>query len=408
LKICFTTNSSPWSKFSGGAQIFIHNLAQSLTELGHKITVIYTGSRNRLSHGEKELKYRAIFAPYIGYPFTGKFRQLNSLTVAKKISEYLKTNEIDIVNSVGSESYFAPIICKRKHIPFIISLEHPNLSAISPSLSLLNPLKASLDILRSRELLIARHSCRHADQVVTPSMFTKLQTNRFFKVPYNKIRIINHGLTARMLENSFLNGDRKPSDPLIYFGRLESQKGVDILIKAYHRLIHEEHLKSQKLLIIGDGPDKDKYYNLVRRLKLQSKVSFKGWRDQNYILEKLSTASLCVLPSRSESFGLSIAEALSQGVPLITTMSGSIPEVTNFGKGAWISIGDDINSLCFTISQALKNYPESLKRAKQGMFYVQKKFTWRNAAVQYENLYSELIDKFYEISGTARTFNLLK
>ena len=57
MKICFTSNSSPWSKFSGGGQVFIHNIAINLRKLGHHVTVIYAGPEKKIGTERNKLNY---------------------------------------------------------------------------------------------------------------------------------------------------------------------------------------------------------------------------------------------------------------------------------------------------------------------------------------------------------------
>jgi glycosyltransferase involved in cell wall biosynthesis len=390
LKICFTTNASPWSKFHGGGQIFIHNLAQKLSLLGHEIFVIYTGPKSTKIKRNRKLNYKYFFAPYIGYPITGKLQQLNSITVFKKVKEIIKLNKIDIINSVGSESFFIPKLCKKKNIKFVISIEHPNLEAVRPKYSLTYPIKNIINLARSRELQIIKHVSRNANLVVTPSVFTKIQTNFFFKVPYSKIKVINHGIIDNFEINSLEMRQRNNEGPIIFYGRLEPQKGVDLLIQAYNQLVINKIIGPQKLVIIGSGPFEKKYYRLAQKLGLKKRIQFKGWRDQDYIKKILNSASLCVLPSRWESFGLSIAESLCLNVPVVTTFSGSIPEVVDFGKGAWIAKSNDVYSLTMTMKNALVEYNESIKKAKHGMLHVKKNYSWKSAAKSYERLYRSL------------------
>ena len=387
MKICFTTNSSPWSKFHGGGQIFIHNLAQELCELGHDVFVIYTGPKKIQINKDMNPKYKAFFVPYLGYPITGKLRQLNSIAIIKKIKKILASNKIDIINSVGSESLFIPRLCKKKEIKFVISLEYPNLENVKLKYSLSNPFSNFINLIRSRELRIIKHVSQRAHKVVTPSIFTKIQANIFFKVPYSKIKVINHGIIEDFMISNFEKLPRTNKGPVIYFGRLEPQKGVDLLINAYNKLIQQKIIRSQKLIIIGTGPSQKKYYKLSQKLGLKNKVIFEGWCSQNHIKTRLSLASICVLPSRFESFGLSIAESLALNVPVVTTLSGSIPEVVDYGKAAWIAKSSDIDSLALTMKNALEKYDESIRKAKHGLLHVKKNYSWKYAAKSYEKLY---------------------
>ena len=391
LRICFTSNSSPWSKFHGGGQIFIHNVAKNLNKMGHFVVVLYTGPNSKSASEDFTSNYKKEWTPYLGYPLTAKFRQFNSVTVFKKLGDIHKKYNFEVINSLGGEALFLPHFCKTAKIPFFVSIEHPNLKALTSNLKWINPLQTLVNILKARELWICRYACKHAKGVITPSVFSKLEAIRYFKLKSSKVRVINHGIVDELLVGAEKPEKRNPTGPILFFGRLEPQKGVDLLIRAYSKLIQGKFLGNQRLIIIGEGPDKKKYQKIAYNLGLKSKVVFKGWKPAEYIKNQLSKASCCILPSTSESFGLSMAETLAQGVPLITTLAGSIPEVIDFGRGAWLAEPNNLDSLFCTISNAIKNYNESLKKARHGQQFVRRKFTWERAAQEYEKFYFEIV-----------------
>ena len=225
-----------------------------MSELGHDISVIYSGPKNTKAKKNYNHNYKCFFVPYIGYPITGKLRQLNSITILKKVKTFSKSNKIDIVNSVGSESLFLPRLCQKNNIKFVISIEHPNLKAVKPNFRLNFPFKYFINLARSRVLQIIKYTSRLAHAVITPSVFTKIQANSFFGVPYSKIKVINHGVAENFETHREKINQRNILGPIIFFGRLEPQKGVDLLIQAYYKVVQTKIIKSQKLIIIGRGP----------------------------------------------------------------------------------------------------------------------------------------------------------
>lgn len=392
LNICFTSNSSPWTKFHGGGQIFIHNVAKNLSRIGHRVTVLYTGPNHNSQFESLTTDYKKEWASYIGYPLTAKIRQLNSITVYNKLKNIHKKYNFEVINSLGGESLFLPKFCKNSGISFFVSIEHPNLGACSPNYKWRQPLQTFMNIIRARELWICRYACKRAIGVITPSIFSKLEAIKYFKLKSSKVHVVNHGIIDEMLVETPKSNGADPKGHLLFFGRLEPQKGVDLLIRAYFSLIKEKVFVDKDLIIIGDGPFEKEYRKTACNLGLQNRVLFKGWRSPNYIKDKLSKASCCILPSTSESFGLSIAETLSQGVPVITTSAGSIPEVADFGRGAWLAKPNDQDSLFYVIREAIDNYKESLRKAEYGKQFVRKNFTWKRAAQEYEKLYFEALN----------------
>jgi len=387
LKICFTSNSSPWTRFHGGGQVFVHNLAQNLGKLGHNVTVLYTGPAYNPPTISASCNYKVEWALYFGYPFTPKFRQLNSFTVYQKLKYLNKKQNYEIVNTIGGEALFIPKFCRETGAKLYVSIEHPNLGAIRSNFKWGKPLQSLINVLRRRDLSICRYVCGRADGVITPSLFTKNQAIEYFKLNASKIRVIYHGIIDNMLIENQKTRNRNATGPILFFGRLEPQKGIDLLIKAYHRMVSQRFITEQSLVLIGTGPYEKDYRRLINNLGIADRVVFKGWQSPEHIKDQLADASLCVLPSRSESFGLTMAETLSQNVPLVTTSSGSIPEVVDHGRVAWMAKPNDLDSLFQTIRKALENYQESLRKAACGREHVTSNFSWQKAAKDYEQFY---------------------
>lgn len=395
LRICFTSNSSPWTKYHGGGQIVVHNLAQALANMGHQVTVLYTGPHPQRSPKIIETDYHVEWASYIGYPWTAVFRQMNAYTVYQKLKHIHTRYRFDVINAIAEEALLLPKFCRDTGARLFFSIEHPQLSSIRPTLKWPNLLHFILSVVRTRDLLINRFVCRQTEGVITPSEYTKSQACRYFQIEPSNIRVINHGVIDEMLLEDLEPAQRSPDGPFLFFGRFEPQKGVDLLIKAYYRLSKEKIAFKRDLILIGSGPHEKEYRNMVSNLGIQESVRFEGWQSTRNIREQMSKASLCVLPSRSESFGLSMAETLAQGLPLITASAGSIPEVVDFGQGAWLAKPDDENSLLKMICEALDDYPESLKKARHGRDYVRSRFTWQKAAQDYETFYQDTLEKEY-------------
>jgi N-acetyl-alpha-D-glucosaminyl L-malate synthase BshA len=145
-----------------------------------------------------------------------------------------------------------------------------------------------------------------------------------------------------------------------------------------------------KLILVGDGPDRQMAEKLSRKLGLIDQVIFFGKvRDTNHILE---FSDLFLLPSETESFGLAALEAMAAGVPVISSNTGGIPEVNIEGYSGYLSDVGDIESMA-------RNAVDLLSDAKKlALFRVQAKeraalFSLDKILPQYEHLYQEVIKK---------------
>ncbi len=127
---------------------------------------------------------------------------------------------------------------------------------------------------------------------------------------------------------------------LVHVSNFRSVKRVKDVIRIFDIVRHQI---PSKLLMIGDGPDRLSTEELARSLGLYHDIRFLGKQEQ--ISEILSIADLFILPSETESFGLSALEAMACSVPLITTNAGGLPEINLEGKTGFLSDVGDIESM---------------------------------------------------------------
>jgi N-acetyl-alpha-D-glucosaminyl L-malate synthase BshA len=145
-----------------------------------------------------------------------------------------------------------------------------------------------------------------------------------------------------------------------------------------------------KLILVGDGPDRNAAEKLTRELGLMDHVIFFGKvRDTNHILE---FSDLFLLPSETESFGLAALEAMAAGVPVISSNTGGIPEVNLQGFSGYLSEVGDIQSMSKNAIALLSN------EEKLSTFKIQAKkqaslFSLDLILPQYEGLYHEVLKR---------------
>jgi glycosyltransferase involved in cell wall biosynthesis len=112
---------------------------------------------------------------------------------------------------------------------------------------------------------------------------------------------------------------------IVYLGRLVSDKGCEILVKAFAKI---ERLQSEvELFIVGDGPEKDKLLNLVKLNSIQSKVFFLGEKQGDELVKILQESKIMVIPSLwKEPFGIVALEGIACGCQVLASNIGGLPE----------------------------------------------------------------------------------
>jgi len=119
----------------------------------------------------------------------------------------------------------------------------------------------------------------------------------------------------------------RKKNSLVYVGRLVSDKGVDVLLKAFSSLAQE--IPALSLTIVGDGPEKISLEQMATDLGLSKLVNFLGSLSANEIVTLLNRQEIMVVPSRMEPFGTTVLEGLACGCRMIVSDQGGLPEAGN-------------------------------------------------------------------------------
>ena len=122
---------------------------------------------------------------------------------------------------------------------------------------------------------------------------------------------------------------------------LKKNKGVDILIRAFSTYFRG---KEVKLIIAGDGPERESLENLSKELGILEQVEFKGALNRDEVYKVMSNCNIFVLPSKFETFGVVLIEALANGKPVISTRNGGANDIVTDENGILVDI-DDIEGL---------------------------------------------------------------
>jgi glycosyltransferase involved in cell wall biosynthesis len=149
---------------------------------------------------------------------------------------------------------------------------------------------------------------------------------------------------------------------LLFVGNLEplQSKGFPTLLRALVRL--NELSRDWRLDVCGDGPERRSYETSAGEFGLGGQVTFHGSRPKAAIAQMMRASDLFVLPSRFETFGAVLAEALASGLPVVSTTVGGIPELVDEGSGRLVP-PDDPTALAEALHSTLENLDVFDRRA---------------------------------------------
>ena len=191
------------------------------------------------------------------------------------------------------------------------------------------------------------------------------------------------------------NGHTPNPNQLVYVGRFQHVKGVDILLRAMREVVNER--PETHLVVIGGSfytkgaGEEGQLRELVRELQLEKHISFVGVKSGHEIARILQESALLVLPSRRESFGTVLIEALACGTPVVATRCGGPEDIINDNVGALVPVEDEQ-----ALAEAIKTVQRQRDQfnATKLRDYVIGKYSWDVIASQVAELYGEAIDNF--------------
>jgi len=240
-----------------------------------------------------------------------------------------------------------------------------------------------------------RFSTRRVDSIITVSYSAKEDITKFLAVPKEKIKVIYHGNKPQVPEIkgkdktvSNLYQNKKSSFPyILWVGKMYTHKNLPRLLRAYSKLIKTRHINHQLVLCGIKSWGYSSFVRTIEELNLQDKVIFKGYIPDNELELMYLNASLFVFPSLSEGFGLPILEAMSCGIPVITSNYGAMAEVA--GDAALLVDPYNIDEIAKAIYKVLtdQNLRENL--IKKGLKQA-KQFSWEKTAKETLKVYKEV------------------
>ena len=236
---------------------------------------------------------------------------------------------------------------------------------------------------------------RLSDRVVAVSRAMRDQVVHWFPGSRKKVMVIENGVDV-------VSGRSEDGDTgefrIGVIGNLIPLKGVDQVVRAVKELTHRH--PSVRLLIVGDGPEKEKLQQLARDLRLENHVSFIGRVLPDEVPGYLKTCKALVLASRSEGRPNIVLEAMASGVPVVASDIAPVKELVTHGLngllfpvGQWRSI---VEQLAVLIEDT--GLGSRLSR-NAGKWLEDRQLTWRHTAAQYAALYRHLST---ECSGPKR------
>ncbi|MBI3963604.1 MAG: glycosyltransferase family 4 protein, partial [Candidatus Kerfeldbacteria bacterium] len=237
----------------------------------------------------------------------------------------------------------------------------------------------------STRVLVPR-SIRKARRIIAVSEFTRNDVSKIFRVPKRKIVVIPEGVIR---ERSQFSGERirrryhLKKRYALFVGTIEPRKNLTKLVEAFKFFLTDKantHPDDFQLVLAGaQGWKQEHVFKYIKSLRMSRSVRYLGYVPHAHKIALIKHAACFVFPSLYEGFGLPVLEAMSQGVPVITSDVSSLPEVV--GNGAVLMDPRKTTDMTQALKAVLLNPSYATGVAKLGLER-SKQFSWRKAAEQ--------------------------
>jgi glycogen(starch) synthase len=386
MKIAFVTFEYP-PFVEGGAGIYATNLTEELANLGHEVHVIapkLTGSKeyevingvriHRIDFINK--KYLSEFSFWISLSM--RFR-----TIEKEVGNF------DILHG-NQRSDFLLKNTIYPHVVAVHSLVSTNVEAEKPKLT-----KRMVERGENNFIFQFVEKCvlNRADLLIANSQYTKKSMLCTYGFQESKIKVIypgvsiNHQFETTLDEVRILRSRLNVEDNsvILFVGRLVPRKGLHFLLRAF-KILRERNAKA-KLVVVGDGPERERYFNRVRCMALGKDVIFTGFVDKMTLEKIYALSDVVAIPSVNEPFGIVILEAMLSRKPIVASNSGAIPEILHDNVNGRLIDPND----AFRFAEAMELYLNDRELSERVGISNHRKvvenFTWARTAKQTQEAY---------------------
>ena len=362
----------------GGSGVVATELGLELAHKGHEIHFITYKQPVRLALLNPNVHYHEVNVPE--YPLF--HYQPYELALSSKLVDMVKLYGIELLHvhyaiPHAYAGYMAKQMLKDQgiSIPMVTTLHGTDITLVGNHPNYKSAVSFSIN---------------KSDVVTSVSESLKKATYELFDIKKDIVVIpnfieLNKVNTARAVtcERSVM---AHPDERIVtHISNFRKVKRIDDVVAIFNKI---QHTIPAKLMMVGDGPEREKAEKLCEKLGISDKVIFFG--NSNEIDKILSYSDLFLLPSETESFGLAALEAMACGVPVISSNSGGLPEVNEEGFSGYLSNVGDTDAMAANAVKILQNN-DTLHTFKENALKSAQKFDIQNILPLYEEVYQKAL-----------------
>ena len=361
----------------GGSGVVATELGIALSQRGHEIHFITYKQPVRLDMLGANIRFHEVHVPE--YPLFQY--QPYELALSSKLVGTIKKYKIDLLHvHYAIPHAYAGYMAKKMleaegiFIPMVTTLHGTDITLVGN-----HPYYKPA----------VTFSINKSDCVTSVSQSLKNDTVRLFDIR-NDIQVVYNFIDMKRYAQKFTDCQRdlmaKPHERIItHISNMRPVKRIPDVVAIFNEI--QKEIPS-KLLLVGDGPDRERAERQCRELDIKDKVLFLGNSEE--IDKILCFTDLFLLPSETESFGLAALEAMANGVPVISSNTGGIPEVNIDGISGFLSNVGNIREMSANAVRILRS-DKTLEVFKINAKREAKRFDIQRIVPQYEAIYESVL-----------------
>lgn len=363
----------------GGSGVVATELGMGLARKGHEIHFITYRRPVRLAHFHENVFYHEVDNedyPLFEYP-------PYDTALASKIVDVVKYQNLDLLHvhyaiPHAAVAYMAKkiLLTQGRYVPVVTTLHGTDITLVGNN---------------NAFAPVVEFSINKSDGVTAVSQSLKNETLELFNIQRD-IEVIYNFIDFERFRKVNKDHFKKIIAPegeriLVHTSNFRRVKRVEDVIRIFKQV--REKVPS-KLLMIGDGPERQHAERLCRELNVCDDVRFLGKQDA--IEELLAICDLFVMPSETESFGLAALEAMACEVPVLSSNGGGLPEVNIHGVTGFMSDPGNIAEMAAHAITLLSN-DALLQQFRENALAQAKRFDLHNILPHYEQYYEAVLER---------------
>jgi N-acetyl-alpha-D-glucosaminyl L-malate synthase BshA len=361
----------------GGSGVVATELGKALSMRGHQVHFISYKQPARLDFFTGNIFFHEVYVSH--YPLFDFPPYETALT--SRLVDVVKFEKLDVLHVHYAIPHASAAVMAKNilategiYIPIVTTLHGTDITLVGKD--------------KSFEPVVS-YSLNQSNGVTAVSDSLKQDTYEHFKVT-RPITVIPNFIDFDRFSKQAKEHFKKAVSPngekiMIHTSNFRKVKRVEDVVRVFGKVRAKMNVK---LLLVGDGPERQNIEQLCRDLKLCEGISFLGKQDA--VEEVLSIGDLFLMPSETESFGLAALEAMACEVPVVSSNAGGIPELNIDGKTGFMCNVGDVDTMAEKALYILSD-EDRLKTFKHNARQRALEFHIDKIVPQYEKMYEDVV-----------------